>query len=98
MGPVVSIVGTSGCGKTTLICKLLPLFAERGYRVAVIKHHDGDFAIDHEGKDTYRFAATGAPTVMISSPGKTAIVRRNAAAEDRSLAAGSARRNVRLLR
>jgi molybdopterin-guanine dinucleotide biosynthesis protein MobB len=76
MVPVVSIVGCSGCGKTTLICQMLPVLAARGRRVAVIKHHHEDFEIDHEGKDSFRFAAAGAATVMVASPTKTAMIRR----------------------
>ncbi len=78
MVPLVNIVGTSGCGKTTLICHLLPILAERGYRVAAIKHHHGEFEIDHEGKDSFRFAAAGATTVVVASPTKTAVVQRPA--------------------
>jgi Ni2+-binding GTPase involved in maturation of urease and hydrogenase len=37
--PVVSIVGRSKSGKTTLIEKLIPLLKARGYRVGTVKHH-----------------------------------------------------------
>ena len=68
MKPVVlGIAGFSGEGKTTFIEKLLPLLKDRGLKVMVIKHDVHGFNIDHEGKDTYRFAKAGADRVMISS-------------------------------
>ncbi|MCR5420033.1 MAG: molybdopterin-guanine dinucleotide biosynthesis protein B [Lachnospiraceae bacterium] len=67
---VMGISGFSGSGKTTLIEKMIPVFKERGFKVAVIKHDGHDFSVDKEGKDTYRFSASGADTVMISSEKK----------------------------
>lgn len=49
--PIVSIVGKSSSGKTTLVEKLIPELVRRGYRVATVKHNIHDFEIDHEGKD-----------------------------------------------
>ncbi len=68
MSPVLSVVGKSGVGKTTLIEKLLPLLRARGLRVAVIKHHAHATPIDTPGKDTWRFAEAGASAVFVSSP------------------------------
>ena len=49
--PLVSIVGKTNSGKTTVIEKLLPELVRRGYRVATIKHHaHKDFEIDIPGK------------------------------------------------
>ncbi|MEK7750140.1 MAG: molybdopterin-guanine dinucleotide biosynthesis protein MobB, partial [Planctomycetota bacterium] len=36
--PVISIVGRSNSGKTTLIVKLVKELKSRGYKVATIKH------------------------------------------------------------
>ena len=74
MIPIVCIVGRSKTGKTTLIERLIPEFIRRGYRVASIKHHLGNFEIDHRGKDSWRHKAAGAQTVVISSPQKVALV------------------------
>jgi molybdopterin-guanine dinucleotide biosynthesis protein B len=74
MIPIISIVGRSKSGKTTLIERLIPEFIERGYRVATIKHHGKDFQIDHEGKDSRRHKQAGAQTVVISSPQKVALI------------------------
>jgi len=75
MIPIVSIVGTSDSGKTTLIEKLVPELVRRGYRVATIKHDIHGFEVDREGKDSWRHKQAGAHTVVISSPQKLAIIR-----------------------
>lgn len=75
MIPIVSIVGTSDSGKTTLIEKLVPELVRRGYRVATIKHDVHGFEVDREGKDSWRHRQAGAHTVVISSPKKLAIIR-----------------------
>jgi molybdopterin-guanine dinucleotide biosynthesis protein B len=72
--PVLSIVGRSNTGKTTLIEKMIPLLKSKGIRVATIKHHNHDFEIDYEGKDTYRHKRAGAKLAMIVAPGKLALV------------------------
>lgn len=79
--PVISIVGKSGSGKTTLLEKLIPEIKRRGYRVAVIKHSDHDFAIDRPGKDTYRHFQAGADAVAFSSAAKMALVARTGGKE-----------------
>ncbi len=75
MIPIVSIVGTSNSGKTTLIEKLVPELVRRGYRVATIKHDVHGFDMDREGKDSWRHKKAGAHTVVISSPQKLALIR-----------------------
>lgn len=77
MTPIVSVVGKSDSGKTTLLEKLIPELKKRGYRVAVIKHHaHGDFEVDRPGKDSWRHAQAGADVVVVASPVKVAQVRR----------------------
>jgi molybdopterin-guanine dinucleotide biosynthesis protein B len=75
MIPILSIVGKSDSGKTTLIEKLVPELVRRGYRVATIKHDVHGFEIDREGKDSWRHKKAGAHTVVISSPRKLALIR-----------------------
>jgi molybdopterin-guanine dinucleotide biosynthesis adapter protein len=74
MIPVISIVGMSGTGKTTLMEKLIAEMVRREYRVATIKHDVHGFEIDHEGKDSWRHKKAGARTVVLSSPWKVAVV------------------------
>ena len=64
---IIGIAGYSGGGKTTFIEKLIPVLKRRGLSVMVIKHDSHGFQMDHEGKDTYRFAEAGADRVLISS-------------------------------
>jgi molybdopterin-guanine dinucleotide biosynthesis adapter protein len=75
MIPIVSIVGKSDSGKTTLIEKLVPELNRRGYRVATVKHDVHGFEVDREGKDSWRHKKAGAHTVVISSPMKVAVIR-----------------------
>ena len=73
--PVISIVGKSDSGKTTLIEKLVPELTRRGYRVATVKHDIHGFEVDREGKDSWRHKQAGAHSVVISSPTKAALIR-----------------------
>ena len=75
MPPIVSIVGKSDSGKTTLLVKIVGEIRSRGYRVGSIKHDTHGFDIDHEGKDSWRHKQAGAAAVIISSPQKVAIVK-----------------------
>jgi molybdopterin-guanine dinucleotide biosynthesis protein B len=75
MIPIISIVGKSDSGKTTLIEKLVPELTRRGYRVATVKHDVHGFEVDQEGKDSWRHKQAGAHTVIISSPQKIALIR-----------------------
>ncbi len=74
MVPIVSFVGWSGIGKTTLLEKLIPELVRRGYRVATVKHVH-HFSMDHEGKDTWRHRKAGAACTIISSPEELAMIR-----------------------
>ena len=76
MIPVVSIVGKSNSGKTTLLEKLIPELKRRGYRVATVKHDTHGFEVDQPGKDTWRLAQAGADAVVISSSDKLALIKR----------------------
>ena len=75
MIPIVSIVGKSDSGKTTLIEKLLPELTRRGFRIATVKHDVHGFEVDREGKDSWRHKQAGAHTVVIASPQKVALIR-----------------------
>ncbi len=74
--PVIAFAAWSGTGKTTLIEKLVRELKGRGLRLAVIKHDGHKFEIDHEGKDSWRFAQAGADITMISSAEKTAYIEK----------------------
>jgi molybdopterin-guanine dinucleotide biosynthesis adapter protein len=75
--PLVTVIGKSGCGKTTLMEKLVAELKRRGYRLATIKHHSHrGFDIDKPGKDSWRFAQAGSDHVIIASPDKIASYRK----------------------
>jgi molybdopterin-guanine dinucleotide biosynthesis protein B len=65
MPPIVSIVGKSKSGKTTLIEKLIPELKSRGYRVATIKHTPDDVTLDEPGKDSWRHIQAGSEATII---------------------------------
>ena len=72
---IISIVGKSGTGKTTLLEKLITELVKKGYRVATIKHNLHGFEIDHEGKDSYRHKKAGAFMTIVSSPHQFALIQ-----------------------
>ena len=72
---VLSIVGKSNAGKTTLIEKMLPCLVRRGIKVGTIKHDVHGFTMDKEGKDSYRHKQAGAHTTIIASPRTIGMVR-----------------------
>ena len=75
MIPIVSIVGKSDSGKTTLIERLIPELIQRGYKVATVKHDVHGFEVDKEGKDSWRHRQAGAYCTIISSPKQIAVIR-----------------------
>ena len=74
MIPILSIVGKSDSGKTTLLEKVVRELTSRGFRIGTIKHDAHRFEIDHEGKDSWRHKQSGAVLTIISSPDKLALV------------------------
>ena len=75
MPPVISIVGKSKSGKTTLIEKLIPELKRRGYRIGTIKHAFHQFEVDRKDKDSYKHRKAGADTVLIASKDKIAVFK-----------------------
>lgn len=75
MPPVISVIGKSKSGKTTLIEKLIPELRGRGFRIGIIKHAFHEFEIDKKGKDSWRHKAAGAETVVVSSPRYVTMVK-----------------------
>lgn len=74
--PVLSLVGHSGSGKTTLVERLIRELKDRGYRLAVVKHHyHPGLEFDTRGKDSWRFARAGAEHVVLAGPDKAIHVR-----------------------
>ena len=62
---VVAVVGGKNSGKTATIETITRELTKRGYKVAAVKHvPEKDFTIDTKDKDTWRFAQSGAKTVV----------------------------------
>jgi molybdopterin-guanine dinucleotide biosynthesis protein B len=74
MPPIVSIVGLSASGKTTLIEKLIRELKARGYRVATIKHATKVIDFDTPGKDSWRHTQAGSEATLVSAPDKTVLI------------------------
>jgi molybdopterin-guanine dinucleotide biosynthesis protein B len=68
MIPVVSLVGYSNSGKTTVIVGLIRILKERACRVAVVKHAAHGYNLDTLGTDSGYFAEAGADQVVIAGP------------------------------
>ena len=67
-GPaVVSVVGRSGSGKTSLLELLIPQLTARGLAVGAVKHTSHGFLADRPGKDSYRLYESGATSVALIS-------------------------------
>ena len=71
---LVSIVGKSGTGKTTLVERLVPELRKRGLRIGTVKHHLHAFEMDSPGKDSWRHKQAGAERSIISSPHRIGLV------------------------
>jgi molybdopterin-guanine dinucleotide biosynthesis protein MobB len=55
-------------GKTYLLERIIHELKHRGRKVAAVKHAMHQHVIDHEGKDTFKFAQRGADRVILFSP------------------------------
>lgn len=74
MPPIVSVVGNSKSGKTTLIEKLLGELKSRGYKVATIKRAQ-EVTIGDVGKDSRRHLQAGSGATAVVSPGELFLVK-----------------------
>ncbi len=71
--PIVSFIGRSNSGKTTLIERVIPELVRVGYCVATVKHAGHGFDLDTEGKDSWRHKRAGASSVIVVSKGSLAM-------------------------
>jgi len=74
---VIAVVGSNSSGKTTTIETLTKELTRRGYKIAAIKHiPEPNFTIDTEGKDTWRFAKSGAKTIVSVASNEIATIEK----------------------
>jgi len=72
--PLLSIVGYSNSGKTTLMEKLVSGLTAKGLRIATIKHSHHQPEMDTPGKDSWRHKEAGASTSLLVGPEKMLMV------------------------
>jgi molybdopterin-guanine dinucleotide biosynthesis protein B len=75
MPPIISIVGKSKSGKTTLLEKLIAELKSRGYRLATIKHTHGNITIPDSDKDSDRHLKAGSEATVVSAPDRLFMVK-----------------------
>lgn len=74
---ILSAIGTSKSGKTTLIEYLVSHLSKEGLKIGTIKHvHHANFSIDSKGKDTWRHSKAGAEVVVCIAPREIAIIKK----------------------
>jgi len=72
--PVLSLVGYSNSGKTTLMEKLVSGLTAKGLRIATIKHSHHQPEMDTPSKDSWRHKQAGACTSLLVGPEKMLMV------------------------
>ncbi len=72
---IVSIVGKSKSGKTTLMEGLIRELKSRSYRVGTIKHTPQGMTFDEPGKDSWRHIQAGSEVTVVNSPDKVVLVK-----------------------
>ncbi len=72
---IISIVGKSDAGKTTLLESLIAELKRRGVKVAIVKHSHHADDLDTATKDTWRFTRAGSELSAINSLDNLAIYR-----------------------
>jgi len=75
MTPIISIVGRSKTGKTTLLEKLLVELNNRGYRVATVKHTPMGSHETGNDKDSERHLKAGSAAVIIAEPSRLVLIK-----------------------
>ncbi|MCT7375522.1 molybdopterin-guanine dinucleotide biosynthesis protein B [Chelativorans salis] len=71
---VFGITGWKNSGKTTLTVRLTAALAERGLKVATVKHAHHSFEVDQPGTDSFRHREAGATETAIVSGRRWALM------------------------
>ena len=74
MPPIISIIGNSKSGKTTLIEKLVRELKSRGYKIATLKHAQ-DITFDDTDRDSWRHIQAGSEATAVVSPDKMVLTK-----------------------
>ena len=71
---LISIIGRKGSGKSEVLENLIHRLSQKGFRIGVIKRMaNSNLEIDEVGKDTYRYRAQGAETVILAGKKRLAL-------------------------
>ncbi len=65
---MISFVGPSNAGKTTLLVNLIRELTQRGFKIGAVKHSRAGFQLDIEGKDSANLKQAGARAVLLAGP------------------------------
>ena len=84
---LLSLLGPSDSGKTTLAVILVDRWTRAGRRVGYLKHASHGFEMDRPGKDTARALAAGGVGVAVTGPEGTAYLDRARVRDPRELVA-----------
>jgi len=76
MRSIISFVGKSSSGKTTLLEKVIAELKKRDHKVAIVKHSHHKNDLDTAAKDTWRFTQAGTELSAINSLDHLAIYKR----------------------
>ncbi len=75
MAAIVSIVGHSQSGKTTLIEKLIRELVSRGYNIATVKHTHHKVIPEQAEKDSWRHLQAGSTAAVLSSTDNVTLIK-----------------------
>jgi len=76
MPPILSFIGYSESGKTTLLEGVIAELKRRGYKTAAIKHAHETFEIEKQDSSSWHLGQAGAVAVAVSSPQEFAVFRK----------------------
>ena len=75
MAAIISFIGKSNSGKTTLLEKVISELNSRKYRIATIKHTAEEATLDTPGKDTWRHLHAGSKATAIGSDKRIVLIK-----------------------
>jgi molybdopterin-guanine dinucleotide biosynthesis protein B len=75
MAAIISFIGKSNSGKTTLLEKVISELNSRKYRIATIKHTAEEATLDTPGKDTWRHLRAGSKATAIGSDKRIVLIK-----------------------
>ncbi len=75
MAAIISFIGKSNSGKTTLIEKVIHELTSRKYSIATIKHTAEEATLDTPGKDTWRHIRAGSKATAIGSDKRIVLIK-----------------------